>query len=331
MKRIYSLILCLVIMLSLTGCCEEQKNELQKIIDTQIKSEESYTPASFDKYEEALNNAKTVKDKTFITAGTIDEAKATLESAIDELYEKPDKTPLKNKLDEAKQIDVSLYLPNSTPQFNTTITNATQTYENENAVIEDVNTAINELNNGIQTLVIKPDKTALNSLLTKARNLDKNKYTTVSCNKLETVIASTSTITNNENATQTEVEDAKKELNDCINGMAKAKKGVYKITCSLRRLATNHVGNDWSSGITYNGKSIHSGDTITASLNGSITITGTAIEHDSIPDSGSGSVSISLNGGEKSIQFYVRENRGRYAGNLAVWELTCSATLIERI
>ena len=113
--------------------------------------------------------------------------------------------------------------------------------------------------------------------------------------------------------------------------MAKAKKGVYKISCSLRRLATNHVGNDWSSGITYNGKSIHSGDTIIALLNGSITITGTAIEHDSIPDSSGGSVSISLNGGEKSTQFYVRENRGRYAGNLAVWELTCSATLIERI
>lgn len=330
MKRIYSLILCLVILLTLTGCCEEQKDELQKIIDTQIKSVELYTPASFDKYEEALNNAKAVKDKTFVTAGTIDDAKASLESAIAELYEKPDKIPLKNKLDEAKQIDVSLYLPNSTPQLNTAITNATQTYGNENAVIEDVNTAINELNNGIQTLVIKPDKTALNTLLTKARNLDKNKYTTVSCNELETVIASISTIANNENATQTEVDDAKKELNDCINGMAKAKKGIYRISCSLNCLTTNHVGNEWSSGITYNGKSIHSGDAITASLNGSITITGTAIEYDSIPDSGSGSVSISLNGGEKSTQFYVRENRGRYAGNLAVWELTCSATLIER-
>lgn len=331
MKRIWCLILCVGLLVTLTGCHSELKAELQTVIDTQIESEDTYTPNSYDNYLSALAEAESVKEKSIVTAQQIKDAKSNLETALEELYVKPDKTELKQKLDEAKKLDQSKYLPNSTSTLVNAIDESTTIFEDDNAIVEDVQRAITDLATGTNALVVKPDKSGLEKLLSKAKNLDKNKYTTVSVGQLETAITSTSTTMNNENATSSDVDAAQKSLQTTLDNMVKATKGVYKITCSLSLLATNHVGNDWSSGITYNGKTIHSGDTITASLNGSITIKGTAVEHDSIPDSGSGSVTISLSGGEKSTQFYVRENRGRYSGNLAVWELTCSATLIERI
>lgn len=316
---------------ALTGCHSDLKAELQTVIDTEIESEDLYTPNSYDNYLSALSEAESVKEKSIITAQQINVAKSNLETALEELCVKPDKTELKQKLDDARQLDKAKYLPKSTTTLVKAIKVSALVYDDDNANAEDVQQAAADLDAGTKALIIKPDKTGLETLLSKAKNLDKNKYTTVSVGQLETAITSTNKTINDENATSSDVDAAQKSLQTALDNMVKAKKGVYKITCSLSRLATNHVGNEWSSGITYNGKIIHSGDSITASLNGSITIMGTAIEHDSIPDSGSGSVTIPLSGGEKSTQFYVRENRGRYSGNLAVWELTCSATLIERI
>ena len=331
MKRALCLVFCICMLFALTGCHSDLKAELQTVIDTQIGSEDTYTPNSYDNYLSALSDAEAVKEKSIVTAQQIKDAKSNLETALEELYVKPDKTELKQKLDEANQLDKSKYLPNSTATLVNAIEESTMIFEDDNAIAEDVQRAITVLAAGTDALAVKPDKSGLENLLSKAKSLDKNKYTTVSVEQLETAITSTTATMNNENATSSDVDAAQKSLQTTLDNMVKATKGVYKITCSLSRLATNHVGNEWSSGITYNGKTIHSGDTITASLNGSITIKGTAVEHDSIPDSGSGSVTIPLSGGEKSTQFYVRENRGRYSGNLAVWELTCSAMLIERI
>lgn len=331
MKRILCLILCVGMLFALTGCHSDLKAELQTVIDTEIESEDLYTPNSYDKYLSALSEAESVKEKSIVTAQQINVAKSNLETALEELCVKPGKTELKQKLDDARQLDKTKYLPKSTTTLVKAIEVSALVYDDDNANAEDVQQAVADLDAGTKALIIKPDKTGLETLLSKAKNLDKNKYTTVSVGQLETAITSTNKTINDENATASDVDAAQKSLQTALDNMVKATKGVYKITCSLSRLATNHVGNEWSSGVTYNGKTIHSGDTITASLNGSIMITGTAIEHDSIPDSGSGSVNISLSGGEKSTQFYVRENRGRYSGNLAVWKLTCSATLIERI
>ncbi|MBE6903447.1 MAG: hypothetical protein E7480_02450 [Ruminococcaceae bacterium] len=113
--------------------------------------------------------------------------------------------------------------------------------------------------------------------------------------------------------------------------MVKATKGIYQINCSLDCISINHVGDDWIEEITYNEKSIEDGDIIIASLKDDITIIGKVIENDNIPDYGSSSVTISVSGGEKTTQFYVKENRGRYAGNSAVWELNCSVKLLERV
>lgn len=90
-------------------------------------------------------------------------------------------------------------------------------FEDDNAVAEDVQRAITDLATGTNALVVKPDKTGLEKLLSKAKNLDKNKYTTVSVGQLETAITSTSTTMNNENATSSDVDAALKSLQTSLD------------------------------------------------------------------------------------------------------------------
>jgi hypothetical protein len=84
--------------------------------------------------------------------------------------------------------------------------------------------------------------------------------------------------------------------------------------------------------VFYNGKQVYGSFEVTARRGSSITITGKAVENDKVPDVGSGRVYLTLKDGNGAkTTFYVRENRGRYAGNRAVWVLEVSCEIIARV
>lgn len=331
MRKFISICIILLVLFSLTGCNEEQKEALQVIIGQEVQDQNVYTPDSYQNYLTALERAKSVKENTFASKKEIANAQQDLQTAIDELYVKPDKTSLITKRDEAQNITLDIYIPNSTSELTDAIIGAESVIGDENARQENIDTAIGEIDNGIKALVKKPNKDKLSSLINKANNLNENKYTTASFSTINNTTSSCSLVLNNENSTQQDIDNAVEKMNNVLNGLVTAKNGVYKVYCSLSMTANMSVGNEWLSSIEYNGKSLRNGDTITAPLNSGITITGTVIESDSVPDYGSGSVRLSLDGGEKATKIYVRENRGRYSGNYAIWELCCSAELIERV
>lgn len=264
MKRVCSIAICIVMVFVLSGCNEQQKAALQSVIEQEIQSEDIYTPSSYQSYLTALEYAKNIKDKTFSSKEEISYAQNNLQTAINELY-------------------------------------------------------------------IRPDKSNLSHLIDKAKGIGKTKYTTASYNKLESAITPCELTLRDDNSIQQEVTQAEKKLEDAISQLTVAKKGIYQINCSLNMTANLSVGNEWIKSVEYNGKTIRNGETITAPLNSGITLKATVIENDSIPDTGKGSVYLMLDGTEKTTEIYVRENRGRYSGNYAIWELTCSVTLIERI
>jgi hypothetical protein len=101
-------------------------------------------------------------------------------------------------------------------------------------------------------------------------------------------------------------------------------------------LSNNSVGNSWSSIAGVNGVRIEKGDRMSLTINmaESITLMAGAEEYDKVPDRSYEKKlvnvsSLSLDDSNKyQIMVGVVENRGRYAGNAAIWNFTFS---IKRI
>ena len=225
-----------------------------------------------------------------------------------------------------------MLLSKSVPQLTNAVSAAKAVIEDPNATERDVQSAIATLDNAITKLEPKPDKTKLNNLIEQAEGFSGEKYTTVSYNALQDILKTVKSVQNEPEATQQNVDDAIATLQDAIGSLKKSTSCVWEISVSLWRSATNHVGNDWSSGIYYGGENVGRSFEVTKKEGATITVTGKAVENDNSPDSGSGSATLTLKDGNgTAITFYVRENRGRYAGNYAVWELEVSCKLLERI
>ena len=128
------------------------------------------------------------------------------------------------------------------------------------------------------------------------------------------------------------IDDAKETLHSAIDNLKVATKGIYRIEYEFSMLSNHSVGNSWDNTVVYNGRNIDSGDTITAELNSEITLQGIVTETDSIPDTAACHFTLQLKDGMVGVaQITVRENRGRYIGNTAIWNLKCTVTLIRRL
>lgn len=94
MKKLCGIAICILIIFTFSGCNEQQKAELQNVINQEIQIEDAYTPNSYQSYLTALKYAEIVKDKTFVSKKEISEAQINLQNAIEQLYVKPDKSNL---------------------------------------------------------------------------------------------------------------------------------------------------------------------------------------------------------------------------------------------
>jgi hypothetical protein len=101
-----------------------------------------------------------------------------------------------------------------------------------------------------------------------------------------------------------------------------------KISRNASLIYNNHVGNEWGYSSTINGIELDSNKTYTFKVTDHIYIKSTVMEDDSIPDIGTSSIDIDLSkldfrkSNSFSTKVIVTENRGRYSGYSAEWELT---------
>jgi len=105
---------------------------------------------------------------------------------------------------------------------------------------------------------------------------------------------------------------------------------IMNLTISSKCSGFNHVGENWSRYYAIDGQSISSGDMVEIVLGQSITIYSKVTERDSSPDVGSAKEEIEItqdyfdNGFTITQTVSVREDKGRYSGNKAVWTITYS-------
>ena len=123
-------------------------------------NEKDYTEESFKEFKEALNNAKSILDNQYATQSEVDNALEYLIEKIDKLVKKPikevvNKSLLQSKYEEVKDYNQKDYTEESFKEFKEALDNAKYVLKNENSTQNEVDSALNELNNKVSKLVKK--------------------------------------------------------------------------------------------------------------------------------------------------------------------------------
>jgi LPXTG-motif cell wall-anchored protein len=140
----------------------ELKADKSSLYNTIISVEKvnlnEYTENSKTSLLEALEVANSVKDNEEVTQEEVNVAVENLNKALESLIKVADKSELKNIIDKAVGIDVNKYTSESLERFNKALNEAKTIMEDKNISIDNqavVNNATNNLNNSIESLVLK--------------------------------------------------------------------------------------------------------------------------------------------------------------------------------
>src|SRR5699024_7606608 len=156
------------------------KDEIQSAIANAEKYDsKDYTEESFSNLSQALSNARSVMSNEEATQQQVDEAKNALQSAVEGLEAKGDKTALQSLVDIAKEYTSEGYTEESFANLQSQITSAQAVLDNTNATQQQVDEAQSNLQSAIDGLEERPkaDKTALQSAVDGAKEYSKDKYT----------------------------------------------------------------------------------------------------------------------------------------------------------
>ena len=197
---------------------ETNKVALQIAVDTAntLKEQgalENVVPAVVAEFETALANATTVLAEPSADQTTVDSAFYRLANAIHMLgFIKGDKTALEALIEEAEKYAEENYTTDSWTQFKEALDAAKEVAADENALEKDVEDAYNSLKDAMANLVLRADKTRLQSLYDMVDGLDKSLYTETSVAGLTDPMANAQTVLANADATQEEVDAAYEAL-----------------------------------------------------------------------------------------------------------------------
>ena len=109
--------------------------------------------------------------------------------------------------------------------------------------------------------------------------------------------------------------------------------GIYELTFKAKRVSNDSVGNDWTITYKHNEQTVNSGHRVLLSLEVFIfqTVEVEIREHDKLDDVGTGDMKVAIcDGGSGKTTITVTENGGRYKGETAVWEITCTVKLVGK-
>ncbi len=127
------------------------KTALQsKVDEANALDTTGYTEETVKALKEKINNAQTVLDNENATVEEIKTAQADLENAMSALT--PDKSELQAKVDELNKLDKSDYTEETYKALEEKITNAQTVLDDPDATVEEIKTALEDLNNAVGSL-----------------------------------------------------------------------------------------------------------------------------------------------------------------------------------
>ena len=206
---------------------EVNKDALKAKIKEVKDAQETYTPASWDAFKSALAAAEAVAAKADATQKEVDDALTALNAAMDKLVKLADKTALKAEIARTAGLKQAAYTPASWTKLQTALTAAKSADANANATQAQVDQACASLKTAINTLVKVANKAKLKKSIDAANKLKKADYTSSTWKKFDAALKEAKAVYSNANATQAQVDDAKKKLDDAKKAL---KKKVIKVT-----------------------------------------------------------------------------------------------------
>ncbi|MEK4515393.1 S-layer homology domain-containing protein [Paenibacillus sp. FSL H8-0122] len=191
------------------------KSKLQAEVDlSSTLAEEDYTPGSWTEYESKLTTAQAVLTSSTATQAEVDTALAELTAAREALVLKPvvDKSKLQAEVDVSSTLDEEDYTPGSWTSYESKLTTAQAVLGNATATQAEVDTALAELTTAREALVLKPDKSKLQTEVDLSSTLIEEDYTPGSWTSYESKLTTAQAVLTSSTATQAEVDTALAEL-----------------------------------------------------------------------------------------------------------------------
>lgn len=197
------------------------KEALQALVDSSKELvEKGYTTDSWAILQEAITAADVVLADENAMQEEIDETLDSLKSAIDGLVRiEVKKEALQSLVNKLEKLDKKEYTEKTWTTFASALNAAKEVLADEYATQEEVDSAYNTLLKSYLDLRLIPDKSKLEDLINKAKEIDLTKYTDESANEVKIQLARASEVFANEDATQKEVNEATKSLDTAINDL----------------------------------------------------------------------------------------------------------------
>ncbi|UUV99360.1 hypothetical protein [Vagococcus luciliae] len=209
------------------------KQELQNTINQSkaaIENPNGYTSETFNPFKQVYDAAVTVLNNPNALQYDIDDAEGALSYRLNKLKKVSTPTVNKSQLQsaiknaESKLADFGNYADNSVSALSTALNNAISINENSNATQNDIDSTLSALNLAVDKLQLKQqpaevNKKALNQAVGDATSVlkDDSHYTEESVKAVKTALTKAEKIQNDQNATQDQIDEVTKTLNQAIS------------------------------------------------------------------------------------------------------------------
>ncbi|MBS5951176.1 MAG: FIVAR domain-containing protein, partial [Clostridium sp.] len=193
----------------------------QFIIMAEALNPKVYTSSSWEAMQLELENAKSVFNNENAMENEVMEATNKLKLAIDNLEAiKINKSALQKLVDIILALDEIQYIPSTWAPMATQLENANNILVNADATQEKVDESYNSLLRSYLQLRLKADKSKLDDLINKVKNMDLSKYSSKDIARINAELENAIKVSNNEGSTQKEVNEATERLRTVVNEVA---------------------------------------------------------------------------------------------------------------
>lgn len=209
------------------------KSDLESRLEDILKyqnDKDYYTTSSYGNLDDLIQDVKDILEEEIKLESTggnpemyyiqVDYTFGQIDDIIDSLV--VDTTLLEEKitLEESNMSDYEgIYTPSSLEELKSAIEDGKNVLSGTNITVEDIKNSIKKIDDSKENLVKQADKTELNKLIDEISKLNKDDYTTKSYDNLATILEDALIISNDKNATQTDVDNYVEKLKAGIGNL----------------------------------------------------------------------------------------------------------------